>query len=239
MSAPRRVLVVGATGHLGSAIARALARRGDQVVLTARDAERLEALAHELAHLTIPHPPPPRMISADLRAPEGPAHLADAVLATGGLDDLVLAGGPFPRTPLNALSREALLDALTVHTVAPLLLANALAEQLTLSNGAIVALSDAGVTRPYPNHLAYLAAKGALEAGLRALATELAPRVRVNALALGIVTDPESGHDPARATRLAARTPMGRFGTPEEVAHATLALLDATWTTGEVWGVGR
>ncbi|HSO00019.1 MAG TPA: SDR family oxidoreductase, partial [Candidatus Nanopelagicales bacterium] len=97
-----------------------------------------------------------------------------------------------------------------------------------------------GVSRPYLNHVAYLTAKGALEAGLRALAVELAPRVRVNLLSIGIVSDPEASRDnPERAARLAARSTLGRLGTPEDIVHAALALLDATWATGEVWGIGR
>jgi pteridine reductase len=95
------------------------------------------------------------------------------------------------------------------------------------------------VTRPYTNHVAYLTAKGALQTGLRALAVELAPEVRVNMVALGIVADPEADADPLRMHRLATRSPLGRFGTPEEVVHVVLSLLDATWATGEIWGVGR
>ena len=163
--------------------------------------------------------------------------------ATGGvdgrIDDLVLACGPFPRTPFATLQRDDLLRTLVVHAVAPLLLAHALADDLSEAQGAVVALTDAGVTRPFTNHVAYLTAKGALQTGLRALAVELAPDVRVNLVALGIVADPEADADPLRTHRLATRSPLGRFGTPDEVVHATLALLDATWSTGEIWGIGR
>jgi pteridine reductase len=63
--------------------------------------------------------------------------------------------------------------------------------------------------------------------------------VRVNVVSLGIVADPEADADPLRTHRLAARSPLGRFGTPSEVVHAVLSLLDATWSTGEIWGIGR
>ena len=53
------------------------------------------------------------------------------------------------------------------------------------------------------------------------------------------VADPEADSDPLRTHRLATRSPLGRFGTPDEVVHVVLALLDATWATGEIWGVGR
>jgi pteridine reductase len=231
----RRVLVVGATGRLGVAIAKALAERGDDVSITARNGERLAALADELRLLGAS----PRVVEADLRERDAPDKIAKAMRLSGGVDDLVLACGPFPRTPLEELRREDLEATLTVHAIAPLLLVNALADDLARKKGAVVALADAGVARPYTNHVAYLTAKGALQTGLRALSVELAPYVRVNVVSLGIVADPEADADPLRTHRLAARSPLGRFGTAGEVVHAVLALLDATWATGEIWGIGR
>ena len=232
---PRKVLVVGATGRLGVAIARGLAKRGDAVAITARDGKKLEGLADELERLG----PRPRIIVQDLRERDAPHRIAAALLGSGGIDDVVLACGPFPRTPLEELRREDLEETLNVHAIAPLLLVNELADELGKRNGAVVALADAGVARPYINHVAYLTAKGALQTGLRALAVELAPHVRVNVVSLGIVADPEADADPLRTHRLAARSPLGRFGAPAEVVHAVLALLDATWSTGEIWGIGR
>jgi pteridine reductase len=233
----RRVLVVGATGRLGVAIAKALAKRGERVVLTARDAQRLEALAvdieSECGSL-------PAVVCADLREPDAVDRIvAEARRKVGALDDLVLACGPFPRTEFATVRRDDLERALAVHAVAPLLLVQALAPDLAAAKGAVVALGDAGTTRPFTNHVAYLTAKGALQTGLRALAVELAPDVRVNIAALGIVADPEADGDPLRTHRLATRSPLGRFGTADEVVHVVLALLDATWVTGEIWGAGR
>ena len=87
--------------------------------------------------------------------------------------------------------------------------------------------------------MAYLTAKGAGRTGLRALAVELAPDVRVNVVELGIVADPEADADPLRQDRLATRSQLGRFGTASEVVHVVLSLLDATWATGEALGIGR
>jgi pteridine reductase len=179
-------------------------------------------------------------VCADLLRDDAPETIVQGVRRTiGRLDDIVLACGPFPRTPFDALARDELVRTLTVHAIAPLLLVHALATDLADARGAVVALTDAGVTRPYTNHVAYLTAKGALQTGLRALAVELAPEVRVNMVSLGIVVDPEADADPLRMHRLATRSPLGRFGTVDEVVHVLLALLDATWATGEIWGVGR
>ncbi len=228
------MLVVGATGRLGIRIARALRARNDRVILTARDATKLAAMQAELGGQEFVN-----TVCVDLTARDAPDRVTSEVRAHGGVDDVILACGPFPRTPFEELRREDLERTLAVHAVAPLLLVASLSRELIASQGAVIALGDAGVTRPFENHVAYLTAKGALQTGLRALAVELAPHVRINMVALGIVADPEADADPLRTHRLATRSPLGRFGTADEVAHVVLALLDATWATGEIWGIGR
>jgi pteridine reductase len=237
MNAGRRVLVLGATGRLGAGIARTLARRGDRVVLHARDRGRLDALAAEVGPSAATPAP---TVRADLVDETAPDAIVDGIRrSTGRIDDVVIACGPSPRTPFESLRREDLRHTLAVHAVAPLLLVHALAGDLADARGTVVALTDAGVTRPYTNHVAYLTAKGALQTGLRALAVELAPEVRVNMVSLGILTDPEADGDPLQMHRLATRSPLGRFGSVEEVVHVVVSLLDSTWATGEIWGVGR
>ncbi len=231
----RRVVVVGATGRLGVAIARGLTARGDEVVLVARDAAKLQALASDLGAGASS----PAVIAKDLLDDDAATFVAKRATETGDVTDVVLACGPFPRTPIEELSRSDLDLTLKVHAIAPLLLVNDLAGELARHEGAVVALTDSGVARPYPNHVAYLTAKGALQAGLRALAVELSPHVRLNVVSLGIVADPEADEDPLRTHRVASRSPLGRFGTPDEVVHVVLSLLDATWATGEIWGIGR
>ncbi len=241
----RTILVVGATGRLGVAIAHALVARGDKVVLTARDPNKLAALSAELGKVASAGKSgegerPPPFVTSDLSHPDAVERIVAGLQnGIGPIDDVVLACGPFPRTPFDELRREDLERTFTVHAVAPLLLVHALSGDLARAKGAVVALGDAGTTKPYTNHVAYLVAKGAVQTGLRALAAELAPDVRVNVVQLGIVADPEADKDPLRTHRLATRSLLGRFGTAEEVVHVVLALLDATWVTGEVWGMGR
>lgn len=234
--------MVGATGRLGVAIAEALADRGDEVVLTARDPNKLETQARSLDRGR----GPAAFVCADLTHRDAVGHILEGLRSKlpptderGSVDDIVLACGPFPRTPFEDLRRDDLERTLTVHAIAPLLLVHGLAGDLAKRKGGIVALGDAGTTRPFEHHVAYLTAKGAVKTGLRALAVELAPDVRVNIVELGIVADPEADADPLRQHRLATRSSLGRFGTPEEVVHVVLSLLDASWATGEVWGLGR
>src|SRR5689334_6294095 len=129
---PRRVLVVGATGRLGVRIARALRARGDRVVLTARDANRLAAMQNELGGSAFA-----KTVCADLTARDAADRIASEIRADGGIDDVVLACGPFPRTPFEELRREDLERTLGVHAIAPLLLVAALSPELRASQGAV------------------------------------------------------------------------------------------------------
>src|SRR5687767_14392065 len=87
----RRILVVGATGRLGVAIAQGLRARGDRVIVAARNEEKLRAL-------DLP------FIVADLLDPETPARIAEGTRKMGGIDDVILACGPFPRTPFATVT---------------------------------------------------------------------------------------------------------------------------------------
>jgi NAD(P)-dependent dehydrogenase (short-subunit alcohol dehydrogenase family) len=98
--------------------------------------------------------------------------------------------------------------------------------------GAIVNLASLGGLRPWPSHLAYCASKAALIMATRCLAVALAPRIRVNAVAPGVI-DPPGAEDSVRR-----RIPAGRFGTSTEVVEAVLFLLaGGGYTTGEVLSV--
>src|SRR4051812_22794970 len=162
----RKILVVGATGRLGVAIAHGLAARGDEPILTARDPNKLDAIAADIARAT--GRGAPQVICADLLHGDAIERIVEGARTNAGrVDDIVLACGPFPRTPFDTLRREDLERTLTVHAVVPLLLVHALSAELAKARGAVVALGDAGITRPYENHVAYITAKGALSTGLR------------------------------------------------------------------------
>src|SRR6266487_4657150 len=88
---PRRVLVVGSTGRLGVRIARALRSRDDRVILTARDGGKLAAMATELGGDAVA-----KTVCVDLMTRDAPEQIASQVRAFGGIDDVILACGPFP-----------------------------------------------------------------------------------------------------------------------------------------------
>jgi pteridine reductase len=217
----RRVaLVTGAGVRVGNAIARRLARSGWTVA------------AHYRTH-------PPRgfdaSFAADLAQADGPALLAARFRREyRRLDLLVNSAAAFDALPLEETDAAAFDSQMDLNARAPLLLSRALAPLLERARGSIVNIADVGGGLvPWRGFAAYAASKAALVRLTECLALELAPRVRVNAVAPGTVLFPESY--PAKLRRsLTARIPLGRTGRPEDVAEAVRFLAEASFITGAV-----
>jgi len=226
------VLVTGAARRIGAAIAQRLHQAGYHLALHAHGSGT--ELAALCAMLEQARPGSTLALQGDLREVETPNALFAACMARfGRLDALVNNASNFFPTPLGETT-AAEWDALfAVNARAPFLLVQAAAAQLRARGGSVVNLTDAALAHPLPAHAAYTAAKGALAALTAALAVELAPQVRVNAVAPGTILWPEAGKDEADKVATLARTPLGRTGSPEEVAEAVRWLLDdAHYLTG-------
>ena len=231
---PPVALVTGAARRIGAAIVRHLHAAGYDIALHYRDsASDAEALAAELertrAGSTL-------LLRADLvqfdRLPE---LVAQCVGRFGRLDALVNNASTFTPTPIGTAT-PAQWDALFASNArAPFFLAQAAAPHLRVARGAIVNLTDLYAERPLREHTVYCMAKAALLMMTRSLALELGPDVRVNAVSPGAILWPEVRSDNAAQQAMLARTPLGRTGTPEEVAEAVRWLLrDAHYSTGQV-----
>ncbi len=218
---PRRVaLVTGAGVRVGEAIARGLAREGYRVA------------AHYRSHR-------PRgfaaALQADLSAPDGPGQLAAAFQERfDRLDLLVNSAAAFEAMPLAEIDAAAFDEQLNLNARAPLLLTRALAPLLARSRGSVVNVADVGGGLvPWKGFSVYAASKAALVRITECLALELAPEIRVNAVAPGTVLWPES-YTPAHRKELASRIPLGATGTPDDVAAAVRFLAGAPFVTGAV-----
>jgi pteridine reductase len=228
-------LVTGAARRLGAAIARTLHAAGFDVALHChRSRAEADALA---ATLEATRAGSVLVLQADLaefdRLPE---LVANTIGWRGRLDALVNNASAFFPTPFAATT-PAQWDALfAANARAPFFLTQAAAPHLRATRGAVVNLTDIHAERPLREHAVYGMSKAALAHMTRALALELAPDVRVNAIAPGAILWPEDdGKSDAAKAALLARTPLGRTGTPEEVAEAVRWLLqDARYTTGQV-----
>ncbi|MEN8662355.1 MAG: SDR family NAD(P)-dependent oxidoreductase [Lentimonas sp.] len=224
----RQILVVGATGGLGSAIARQLKEEGACVVVSGRNTEKLAAMAEELGGDSV---------AIDLADAEGRVQLVDAI---GALDGVVYAAGVAPVAPVRYLKDADLEACLNLNTAVPLLLVRDLLKKKKLNAGAsIVWLSSVASRRGTAGYAAYAASKAALEASGRCLALELASKgMRVNCIAPGMIeTDMTEAaakriSDEALAEHLKAY-PLG-VGQSSDVAAATSFLLSeaSRWVTG-------
>ena len=224
----QQILVVGATGALGGAIARQLKVEGADLIVSGRDQRKLAALTAEFAGSSL---------SVDLSDSTGCAQLAEAV---GELDGVVYAAGVAPVVPVRYLKDADIEACLNLNTTMPLLLIRELLKKKRLKAGAsIVWISSVSSARGTVGYAAYAASKAGLEASARCLALELAPKgIRVNCIAPGMIeTDladatAERISDEALAAHLKAY-PLGA-GQPTDVAAATSFLLsqESRWVTG-------
>ncbi|NBT14095.1 MAG: SDR family oxidoreductase [Planctomycetia bacterium] len=223
-------LVTGGGIRIGRAIALALGRAGYDVIVHAnRSVAEAEGVVRQLATLGRQG----RVEQADLAAADGPARLAARI---DRLDLLVNNAAAYEHVAFRDITPEQLDRMLAVNVRAPFLLTQALLPRLAASGrGAVVNVTDMAVSRPYTATHAfahYLASKAALEQLTRAWALELGPAVRVNAVAPGPVAIAADTTAPQRADML-ARLPLGREGSPDDVAEAVVYLARAGYVTGQ------
>lgn len=227
-------LITGSARRIGAAIARRLHAEGYALALHYRGAAaEMQTLAAELEAV---RPASVLTLQADLsefdRLPE---LVARTVGRFGRLDALVNNASAFQPTPLGTTTPQQWDDLFASNARAPFFLAQAAAPHLKATRGAIVNLVDIYAERALAGHTVYCMAKAALLMATKSLALELAPEVRVNAVAPGAILWAENEHDHVKQSALLARTPLARMGTPQEIAEAVRWLLrDATYVTGQV-----
>lgn len=228
-------LVTGAARRVGAEIARHLHAAGAGVVLHCRQSrDEADALA---AAFNAARPDSALVVQADLLDTGALGGLVDAVVAHyGRLDALVNNASSFFPTAMGEIDEAAWLDLIGSNLKAPLFLAQAANPWLQAAQGAIVNIVDIHAERPLKGYPLYCAAKAGLLGLTRALALELAPRVRVNGVAPGAIEWPEDGQfPPAERDAVVAHTLLQRVGAPSDIARTVRFLLfDAPYVTGQI-----
>jgi pteridine reductase len=227
----RVALVTGAGRRVGRAIALALGARGMRVVVHYNGSREG---ADETARMIREAGGEASVEQADLGAAGAADALVDRVLsANGSLGALVNSAAVMMRTPVGEV-RVADWDAMFALNVrAPFFLSQRAAPALAASRGSIVNIADLAAFESWPAYVPHGMTKAAIVQMTHALARALAPGVRVNAVAPGVVLLPE-GWSAEDAEHLRASTPLARLGAPEDVAQAVVYLLEAEYVTGEV-----
>ena len=228
-------LVTGAAKRVGACIVRTLHASGYHVVVHHHtSADAAQALVLDLNRRRRESCV---AVAADLADPDAcRATVSRALTAFGGLDLLVNNASIYKATPLAELDENDFAETMAVNLRAPLLLAKHAAPLLGARRGAIVNITDVYADRPTEAHPIYVASKAGLAALTKSLALDLAPAVRVNAVAPGAILWPENG-DVERRERILARIPAARPGTAEDIADAVAYLAGATYVTGETIAV--
>jgi len=231
-------IVTGASAGIGRASALALAEMGADVVLAARTPDRLDRVAERIRGMGRKAVAVP----CDVReTAELDAVVARAVADLGRIDILVNNAGGTGPTPALDLSQRDFEAAFHFNVGTAFQLTRlCVPHMVKAGGGAIVNISSALSYMVEPGFVAYGTAKAGLSHMTRMLAYEFAPHVRVNALAVGATeTDAlspfiDASEDLRR--QMVALTPMGRLGTPEDIALAVLYLASpaASWVTGKI-----
>jgi len=236
---PPVVLITGAARRVGAEIARTLHAAGATVVLHHR-ASALEAAALA-AELNARRTKSALALRHDLHDVAGLARLLEDVVAQcGRLDALVNNASSFYPTPLGSIDETAWDDLIGSNLKGPLFLSQAAAPYLARTQGCIVNITDIHAERPLKNYPLYCAAKAGLLGLTRALALELAPVVRVNAVAPGAIEWPENDSDfpPAERAAIIDHTLLKRVGSTADIAKTVKFLIfDAPYITGQVINV--
>jgi NAD(P)-dependent dehydrogenase (short-subunit alcohol dehydrogenase family) len=217
-------LIVGASKGIGRSIAEQLIDQGRSVITVARSGEPLVGVLRHI-HADV--------VTDGLPNAELPEALAGMVYAPGSID----------LRPLRSLKPEDLRTAFEVNVVGAFRCAQATAERLKRVPGSsMLFFSTVAVAQGMPFHVSVAAAKGGVEGLVRSLAAELAPNVRVNAIAPSL-TDTSLAerllNSPEKAKAAADRHPLKRIGNVGELAAMGVFLLseEAEWITGQVIGV--
>jgi NAD(P)-dependent dehydrogenase (short-subunit alcohol dehydrogenase family) len=215
-------VVVGGTSGIGRAVATALAGRGEQVVITGRDAARTEAIAREIGERV-------SGVALDLAAPET---IAAALRGVGAVNRVVIAAIERDANSVKDYHIGRALRLVTLKLVGYTEVVHTLSDRFT-PDAAVVLFGGLAKERPYPGSTTVSTVNGGVTGLVHTLAVELGP-VRVNAIHPGIIgdTDTWSGKPEEFLNGLRARTPTGRLCTTADVTGATLFLLDNQGVNG-------
>ena len=228
------VLITGGAKRVGAAICRRVHAAGANLMLhyraSAGEARLLQAELNRTRADSV------ALIQADLLEQKTlPSLVEQTVQRFGRLDALVNNASSFYPSPVGEITSAVWDDLMGTNLRAPMFLSQAAAPALRKSQGAIVNIVDIHAERPLKNYVVYSVAKAGLAALTRSLARELAPEVRVNAVAPGPILWPEdSSFDEVSRQRIISHTLLKREGEPDDIAKAVLFLLaEATYVTGE------
>lgn len=229
-------LVTGAAKRLGAEDARALHAAGANVVIHYHhSADEADALSLELNQQR-EHSAATVCTQLGTKA-QAEYCVQQAIENWGRLDIVVNNASSFFPTPMGTIEEAQFQNLIASNLAAPLFVTQAAMPELKRSEGCVINMVDIHGLRPHAEHSAYSSAKAGLIMLTKSLAKELAPQVRVNAIAPGAILWPEDGQlDAAAIAAKTANIPLQRSGTPQDIANLVVYLSSslAQYVTGEI-----
>jgi 3-oxoacyl-[acyl-carrier protein] reductase len=228
------ILITGGSTGIGAETARCLAP-GNRLLIHYNASEKE---AQEVARAAADVGGTAELFQADLRSEGGCIGLADAVsAAVDGLDVLVNnAGGLIRRQPVGQLQWSLMEEIFSLNAFSAMMMTSLCVPLLEKGrNPCIVNVSSIAMRTGAPSATIYGASKGAVDSFTRGAAKELAPRIRVNAVAPGVIETPfhEKVSTPERMKSFAESTPLGKNGQAADIARAIKFLVESEFMTGE------
>ena len=233
----KTILITGAAKRIGREMAKAFFDKGWDIVIHFNNSiEDAQSLADQM---NAQRSNSALIIQANLDHAKDIEKLADLALSKNGrIDALINNASTFYPTPVGTFS-EANWEALVGSNLkAPLFLIQAFCEDLKKNNGFIINVTDINVDKALINHSIYLAAKSGLQTLTRALAKELAPDIRVNAIAPGAILEPPNVEwTSEQKNKIINSVPMARMGTEKDIVDAAIYLSEAEYVTGQILNI--
>jgi len=236
-SVPHVALVTGAARRIGAECVRHLHQSGLNIVLHYRNSgTEAENLAGELNRI---RQDSVKLLQGDLQNIASiPKLIEQTQTAWGRLDVLINNASTFYPTAIGEITEQDWDTLMGANLKAPLFLAQAASDELRRNHGCIVNITDIHAERPLKGYPVYSIAKAGLVMLTKSLARELAPEVRVNAVAPGAILWPEAAHHQAEHQAIINRTALKREGEPADIARTVEFLVNhAPYITGQVVSV--
>jgi pteridine reductase len=233
----KRILITGAAKRIGKEMALSFFNKGWDIVIHFNSSkEEAEALAHKM---NSERSNSAMLVQANLDNANEVEKLAEKILSkNGSIDALINNASTFYPTPVGTFSEENWNALMGSNLKAPLFLIQSLHKELEKNKGFIINVTDINVDGALVNHSIYLAAKSGLQTLTKSLAKELAPYIRVNAIAPGAILEPPNTEwTSEQKNNIINAVPMKRMGTEKDIVDAAIYLSEAEYVTGQILNI--
>ena len=233
----KTILITGAAKRIGREIALSFFNKGWDIVIHYNSSKNdAQVLADEM---NAQRDDSAIIAQANLDNADEIIKLAHQTLSKNNrIDALVNNASTFYPTPIGDFSEDDWNSLMGSNLKAPLFLMQSFSKELKKNKGFIINITDINVDKALINHSIYLAAKSGLQTLTQALAKELAPDIRVNAIAPGVILEPPNTEwTTEQKNNIINSVPLGRMGSEKDIADAAIFLSEAEYVTGQILNI--